>query len=135
MIAALCIDDNRGLRFNRRRQSRDRAVCADLLTQGEGRLLWMEPGSRALFPEEAQTVRTADQPWALAGPEDLCFLELSDPAPALERAEKDFSLVRGWVEAFIANVQDGELRAFVREEWEKKLASVDAANFHLKQLF
>lgn len=59
----------------------------------------------------------------------------ADIFPALERAEKDFSLVRGWVEAFIANVQDGELRAFVREEWEKKLASVDAANFHLKQLF
>ena len=88
MTLVLCADDRGGLSYNRRRQSRDRAVCADLLTQGEGRLLWMEPGSRALFPEEAQTVRTADQPWALAGPEDLCFLELSDPAPALERADR-----------------------------------------------
>ena len=88
MTLVLCADDRGGLSYNHRRQSRDRAVCADLLTQGEGRLLWMEPGSRALFPEEAQTVRTADQPWALAGPGDLCFLEFSDPAPALERADR-----------------------------------------------
>ena len=53
MIAALCIDDNRGLRFNRRRQSRDRAVTADLLRSAEGHKLWAAPGSVSLFPEGA----------------------------------------------------------------------------------
>lgn len=59
----------------------------------------------------------------------------ADIFPALERAEKDFPLVSGWVDAFIANVQDGELRGLLRGEWEKKLALADQENFHLNQLF
>ena len=87
MTLILCADDRGGLAFHRRRQSRDRTVCADLMSDGAGRLIWMEPYSRPLFPEAAPNLRTAAQPWTQAGPEDLCFLERADPAPALERAE------------------------------------------------
>ena len=34
MILAFCIDDQGGLAFNHRRQSRDRALVADLLAAG-----------------------------------------------------------------------------------------------------
>ena len=88
MTLAFCVDDRGGLSFNRRRQSRDRAVSADLLSQAGECTLWVEPCSRPLFPEEAEHIRTAEEPWTQAGPEDLCFLELTGPAPALERAHQ-----------------------------------------------
>ena len=53
MTVALCADDRGGLSFHRRRQSRDRAVSADLLSQAGECTLWVEPYSRPLFPEEA----------------------------------------------------------------------------------
>ena len=37
MILAFCIDDQGGLAFNHRRQSRDRAVCARILEDAAGR--------------------------------------------------------------------------------------------------
>ena len=37
MTLAFCVDDRGGLSFNRRRQSRDRAVSADLLSQAGDR--------------------------------------------------------------------------------------------------
>ena len=85
MTLAFCVDDRGGLSFNRRRQSRDRAVSADLLSQAGECTLWVEPYSRPLFPEEAEHIRTAEEPWTQAGPEDVCFLELTGPGPALER--------------------------------------------------
>ena len=88
MTLAFCVDDRGGLSFNRRRQSRDRAVSADLLSQAGECTLWVEPYSRPLFPQEAEHIRTAEEPWTQAGPEDVCFLELTGPAPALERADK-----------------------------------------------
>ena len=88
MTLAFCVDDRGGLSFNRRRQSRDRAVSADLLSQAQGHTLWMEPNSRPIFPEEAANLRTAAEPWRQAGPEDLCFLELTGPDAALEGADR-----------------------------------------------
>ena len=94
MTLVLCADDRGGLTFNRRRQSRDRAVYADLLAQAEGRPVWMESYSRPLFPEKVPNLRPAEKPWTQAGEADFCFLELPDPAPALEGA--DTLLVYRW---------------------------------------
>ena len=63
-------------------------MSADLLAQAGGCTLWVEPYSRPLFPQEAEHIRAAEEPWTQAGPEDLCFLELTGPAPALERADR-----------------------------------------------
>ena len=85
MIAALCIDDNRGLRFNRWRQSRDRAVTADLLQSAGGRTLWIAPGSAALFPEGAVTACEAFL--ERAGEGEWCFVEDRPLAPVLHKIE------------------------------------------------
>ena len=86
MIAALCVDDRNGLRFNGRRQSRDRAQLADLLRLCREGPLWMSPESGTLFPGEAR-VRTAPDFWAQAGPGEICFFEDRPPAGVLDRAE------------------------------------------------
>lgn len=87
MTVVLCADDRGGLSFNGRRQSQDRALRADLLSHAQDRLLWMDSRSRGQFTQPEDCIRESDAPWLQAGGEDLCFLELQDPSPALERAD------------------------------------------------
>ncbi len=85
MTLVLCLDDERGMMFNHRRQSRDRVLIAELLeTVGENRLL-VSPYSKALFPPEATCVSVADDPCAAAGEGDYAFVENTDPASAWEK--------------------------------------------------
>ena len=74
MILITCIDANGGLRFNKRRQSRDRAVCADILAHCGGAPLWMAEKSAALF-EDAPNLCIAEDCLARAGNGEYCFLE------------------------------------------------------------
>ena len=85
MTLVLCLDDDHGMMFNHRRQSRDRVLIAELLeTVGESRLL-VSPYSKALFPEGAANITVAEDPCAAAGEDDYVFVEDSDPAAAWER--------------------------------------------------
>ena len=60
MILAFCIDDQGGLAFNHRRQSRDRALVADLLAAAGGRPVFCLPYSAGLF--DPGTVTVTDDP-------------------------------------------------------------------------
>lgn len=85
MTLVLCLDDDHGMMFNHRRQSRDRVLIAELLeTVGEGRLL-VSPYSKSLFPEGAANITVAVDPCAAAGEDDFVFVEDTDPAAAWER--------------------------------------------------
>lgn len=56
MILAFCVDDQGGLAFNHRRQSRDRALVADLLAAAGARPVFCLPYSAGLFDPGAVTV-------------------------------------------------------------------------------
>lgn len=85
MTLVLCLDDDHGMMFNHRRQSRDRVLIAELLeTVGESRLL-VSPYSKALFPEGAANITVAEDPCAAAGEDDFVFVEDTDPAAAWEK--------------------------------------------------
>ena len=72
MIIAACVDEAMGLRFNGRRQSRDKSVIQALLSLcPEG--VRYAPGSAALFPEGAGFCGESYLSEAKAG--DLCFVE------------------------------------------------------------
>lgn len=86
MIAVVCVDDRGGMAFNRRRQSMDRLLRADLIKEAGGRTLWMSEYSQRQFAEEAASLRTAERFWEEAGGEELCFFERLDPAPWLGEA-------------------------------------------------
>ena len=47
---------------------------------------------------------------------------------------QDYARISGWIEDFIAAIPQDDLREIVREEWEKVRATLDADNFHFKQL-
>ncbi|MBQ8173922.1 MAG: hypothetical protein IJ009_00805 [Clostridia bacterium] len=86
MRVAVCVDDLGGMIFNHRRQSRDRVLVADLLTEaGKGRLL-ISPFSADLLGEGGATV--TPQFLSAAEKGDLCFVESEPLAPHLDRIDE-----------------------------------------------
>ena len=93
-----CVDDSLGLRFNHRRQSRDKVLARHILSRTGGEL-WLHPDSEKLFAECPDAVlhcifspeETPDGGW--------CFWE-SPVSPAL-RPEK--ILLYHWNRAYPAD--------------------------------
>ncbi|MCB6414959.1 ribonuclease Z [Faecalimonas umbilicata] len=76
MIVVACIDERKGMMFNCRRQSRDRAVCNDILKDCEGHRLYMTAYSKGLFEKmgNAEIVVSEDM-MQQARNDDSCFIE------------------------------------------------------------
>ena len=51
MTLIVCLDDNNGMLFNKRRQSRDARVCERIMQVAAGKKLVMSTYSAKLFPE------------------------------------------------------------------------------------
>lgn len=69
-----CIDDNGGMMFNRRRQSRDREVVRDILESAGGRTVWISAYSKPLFGDVANVKETESDPVYIPA-EDFYFAE------------------------------------------------------------
>ena len=87
MTVFVCVDDENGMLFNRRRQSRDRVLIEDVLRTAGGAPLWVSPYSAPLFAEADPAVHTAEQPLEAAGAEEACFVEVPPLAPWLARIQ------------------------------------------------
>lgn len=74
MTVILCIDNNKGLMFNHRRQSRDSVIVGDICRETAGKSLWMNAYSAKLFVERGN-VAISDCFLELAGEGDYCFVE------------------------------------------------------------
>lgn len=85
MNLIICIDDAGGMMFNRRRQSRDRVLCARLLEMTKGARLWVTPYTARQFEDGAELC-VSDTPWADAAEGDYYFAE--DGEIPVENAEK-----------------------------------------------
>ena len=85
MTLIVCLDDNLGMMFNRRRQSRDRVLIAELMAHVGDRRLVVSPYSAPLFPADAPNVTVAKDPCAEAREEDFVFVEDADPAAAWDK--------------------------------------------------
>ena len=73
MKIAVCVDDNRGMLFNKRRQSRDKVVLADLMTLSER--IRIHPFSEKLFTEYTGCIDVNENFLEDAQEDDLCFVE------------------------------------------------------------
>ena len=119
MIPIVCIDGRDGLRFHDRRQSRDRAVTADVMRMAQGQPVWMDAASAVLFPAEA--VRTEARFLAQAPEGAYCFVEGAPLSPWLSRIEE--VVVYGWNRIYPAdmwldlNLMEPEWRLVSREEF------------------
>ena len=76
MNAILCIDDNYGLMFNHRRQSRDRVVVEKVYAICEKQTLWINDYSSLLFHEATSLNLRIDPDFlSKAGRDDYVFVE------------------------------------------------------------
>lgn len=80
MKLIVCLDDNCGMMFNHRRQSRDRVLIADMIRHVGNAPLRISPYSAPLFGEDAPTLCIVSDPVADAKKEDYCFVE-NTPLP------------------------------------------------------
>lgn len=75
MKVILCLDDNNGMLFNKRRQSRDRVVTEDVFSDLNGKKLKISPFSEKLFGEFYQSLCVDDDFLNAADEDDVCFVE------------------------------------------------------------
>lgn len=88
MILILCVDDHNGLQFNKRRQSRDGAVCEHILAMCGSNRIWMNGYSGAIFPRNTPNICVAENFWEMAEDTDFCFAENVDVSRFAARAKK-----------------------------------------------
>lgn len=84
MIVIACVDDNMGLAFNGRRQSRDSAVIARIRELTAGSKLWMSPRSAKLFDGD---VVPAEGFLLESGEKEYAFTEFAAPDLSDRRVE------------------------------------------------
>ena len=83
-ITAVVVTDKRGgTRFNRRRQSRDRELVADLCRKTEG-VIYVTKESEELFAEYPCRIRVVDDPLAECPSGGCAFVEGTPIGPYLE---------------------------------------------------
>ena len=92
MILMACVDGRNGMAFNCRRQSRDRAVRADLLAEAGEARLWVSGATARQFPAEEQSRLCVDESFLeKAGPGDYpadLYWDLSLEGWTLARREE-----------------------------------------------
>ena len=74
MKAIICIDDNNGMLFNKRRLSKDKALNDWIIRYIKKNNLWIRPYSVELF-ENYDKIRIAEDYLDKAGKNDYCFIE------------------------------------------------------------
>lgn len=87
MIIVVCLDDQDGMLFNQRRQSKDSGLRVRVLELCGEKLLWMNAYSAGQFSETAPNIRVAENFLEKAGAGEYCFVENTDVTNAAERAE------------------------------------------------
>lgn len=88
MIVILCLDDQGGMMFNHRRQSRDKEVIRDILQMRTGKALWMNEYSVKLFEEAEEEINCDAAFLQKAGEGEFCFVENEQPGLSVDRIEQ-----------------------------------------------
>ena len=102
MNLIICIDNKNGIMFNGRRQSRDRAVCEDILNMTGEHHLYTSEYSFALFEKyDDSRVICSGSPVLSAGEGDYCFAEDMDMSEAAAKA--DALVIYCWNKAYPAD--------------------------------
>ncbi len=90
MILIVCVDDNYGMAFLNRRQSRDKRQREHLCRRLKGKTLWMTPYSAPLFDtlSEDLTLKTASDPFSQAKEGEYIFCEREELSEIAQDAEE-----------------------------------------------
>ncbi len=89
MKVIVCVDDNNGMMFNKRRQSRDKVLIEDVVRNVIGGNLLMTPYSEILFEDSNIDVFfLSEDILEEADPEDYCFIENKSLLPYSDRIDE-----------------------------------------------
>lgn len=75
MIGIVCLDQNNGMYFNERRQSRDRYVIRDILNMTKDGNLYIHSYSEELFASNKNSYIICDDYFSGSSEKDYCFVE------------------------------------------------------------
>ena len=78
MIIAVCTDDNNGMLFNNRRQSRDMLLIEDLIKYANANKILINEFSKSLFADYENNILISDTFLSDANENDICFVENVD---------------------------------------------------------
>ncbi|MDO5418331.1 MAG: ribonuclease Z [Lachnospiraceae bacterium] len=106
MRLIVCIDEKDGIRFNHRRQSRDKVLLEDVLELAGGSRLWMNAYSAGLFwqygLERPLKEQVCEDFLMRAEAGDYCFVEQGGFEDCLDEAEQ--VILYGWNRHYPADV-------------------------------
>ena len=86
MTIIVCVDDNNGILFNKRRQSRDKAVIADIINSVEDNaVISVTPYSSLLFEEYQSRIKICE---SFDDDSSICFVEDADISHLEERIDQ-----------------------------------------------
>ena len=86
MKIIVCIDDNKGMMFNKRRQSQDNTLREDVINNLNGSRLLMNEYSYKQFKDTQQDYITVDETFlSMAAEDDYCFVENLKLSPYQEK--------------------------------------------------
>ena len=89
MIVIVCVDDNLGMMFNNRRQSRDIEVIKKIVELTNGSWLWMNKYSYELFEKSDRSNINVDSGFlSETANGEYCFVEDTDLKPYEKWVEK-----------------------------------------------
>ena len=75
MNIIVCVDDDNGMMFNNRRQSRDRVVIEDIVNTVKNNTLYVDKYSAPLFADKSCSIIADDDFLSKAGINAYCFVE------------------------------------------------------------
>lgn len=99
---AVTLDDKGGMMFNKRRQSRDRILIADLIEKTEG-FIYISPYSSLLFEEYPDRIKTVTDPLLECEDGAFAFIEGLALLPHVE--DIDELIVYKWNRTYPSDVR------------------------------
>lgn len=87
MIIIVCLDDNNGMLFNNRRQSRDSVLIEHICRKLHGEKIFVSEYSASLFPDKSMLC-VDNNLLEKAGEGDICFIEKESLADFENKIEK-----------------------------------------------
>lgn len=87
MILIACVDDNLGMMFNKRRQSRDIKVNEHIKNIVKDKKIWINPYSKELF-NDVENILIDEQSTEKAQNGDYCFIENEELQTNNDKIEK-----------------------------------------------
>ena len=89
MILIVCVDEKNGMLFNNRRQSRDKKLIENILSQTKNKKLWITSFSKEIFSNiKANNLIIDDNFTTKMGKEDCCFVENIEIKTIIEKVNK-----------------------------------------------